>query len=63
MFRLTIWTREYKPVGTIERPSAVDLLDMGARLQKDYGAIYKIEYVAEVVDFCPDCGKECRQCC
>ena len=49
-------------IGTIERPSAVDLLDMGARLQKDYGAVYKIEYLDGEEVICPDCGRECRQC-
>jgi hypothetical protein len=58
MFKMTIWSRLYVPVGTIERPTAGELLDMGKKLQEDYGAVYKIEFV-----ICPDCGKTCTACC
>ena len=60
MFKMTVWNRDFIPAGTITRPTAGELLDLGSRLQKDYGAVYKVEYVGE--DFCPDCGRECRQC-
>ena len=59
MFRLKVWTREYVEVGTIERPTAGELLDLGSRLQKDYGASYKLEYVEGV---CSDCGRVCQVC-
>ena len=59
MFRLKVWTREYVEVGTIERPTAGELLDLGSRLQKDYGASYKLEYVEGV---CSGCRKTCLEC-
>jgi hypothetical protein len=45
MFRLTVWNKHYVEIGTIERPSATELLDLGKRLQEDYGAVYKVEWV------------------
>ena len=59
MFKLTIWSKTYEPVGTIERPTAGELLDLGSRLQEDYGASYKLEYVEGV---CSDCGRVCQVC-
>lgn len=61
MFRLTVWNRTYDLIGAIERPTAGDLLDLGKRLQEDYGAVYKIEYL-DGADLCPDCGRGCFQC-
>jgi len=70
MFRLKVWTREYVELGTIERPTAGELLDLGSRLQKDYGASYKLEWIEEE----PVCteeacvplaglhGGDCRKC-
>lgn len=49
-FKMTIWNRSYEKIGTIERPTATELLDMGSRLQRDYGAVYKVEYVSEAHD-------------
>ncbi len=62
MFKLTVWDRSYNEVGTIERPYASDLLDMGKRLQKDYGAVYKVEWV-EPDKIHPECGRGCFACC
>jgi len=55
MFRLKVWTREYVEVGTIERPTAGELLDLGKKLQEDYGASYKLEWAEEepVCQVCP----------
>ena len=61
MFKLTIWNRSYDLIGTIERPTAGELLDLGSRLQKDYGASYKLEWIEEE-PVCIGCGKECLQC-
>ena len=64
MLRLTIWDRHYREVGTIEREIAGTLLDMGAKLQEDYGANYKVEYIDErKEEICSDCGKSCFKCC
>jgi hypothetical protein len=60
MFRLTIWSKTYELVGTIERRSLGTLLDMGSRLQKDYGAVYKVEHLDGGI--CTECGQVCREC-
>lgn len=63
MFRLTIWNRTYDLIGTIERPTATELLDMGKKLQEDYGAVYRVELVDGKGVICPGCGRECMTCC
>jgi len=59
MFRLRIWTRSFDEVGTILRPTAGELLDVGKKLQKDHGAFFRLEYVGEGV-ICTECGKTMR---
>jgi len=49
MFRLRIWTRSFDEVGTVVRPTAGELLDVGKKLQKDHGAFFRLEYVGEGV--------------
>ena len=45
MFRLRIWSKDFEEIGTVERPTAGDLIDIGKNLQKDHGAYYRLEYV------------------
>ena len=54
-FRLRIWSRDFEEIGTIERETTGELLDMGAQLQKDFGAVCKLELVVE------DCGLDLKQ--
>ena len=60
MFRLRIWTRSFDEVGTVVRPTAGELLDIGKGLQESHGAYYRLEYVGEGV-ICTECGKMLTQ--
>ena len=45
MFRLRIWSASFEEIGTIERPTASELLTVGKALQKAFGAYFRLEYV------------------
>jgi len=59
MFPLRIWTRSFDEVGTVVRPTAGELLDIGKGLQESHGAYYRLEYVGEGV-ICTESGKTMR---
>jgi len=66
MFKLTVWTRSFDEVGTVVRPTAGELLDIGKGLQESHGAYYRLEFISDEdrkEEVCTDCGKTCRQCC
>jgi hypothetical protein len=44
MFRLRIWSKDFKEIDTIDHRLASHLLDIGKVLQKEFGAYFRLEY-------------------
>lgn len=50
MYALTIWNKDLHFAGRVENQDLGWLLDMGKKLQKDYGAFYRLEFEKKEVD-------------
>lgn len=56
MYALTVWNKDLRFAGRIENRNLGWLLDMGKKLQKDFGAFYRLEFDTKEVDICaPKC--------
>ena len=58
MYRMTVYNKDLRFAGRIENWNLGWLLDMGKKLQKDYGAFYRLEFDVKKEGETNDCGRE-----